>query len=85
VAQIHVLDGLILVLAIIIFSIKAFVIPIAEREYTDLSVESIITLATPHSMAEVSTLSDPKIFVLVASTGKNSQLGTCLRAAAWKI
>ena len=36
------------------------------------------------SMAAVSTFSVPSTLVLTASTGKNSQLGTCLRAAAWK-
>ena len=72
-------------LATKIFSIMALEVPIALTGYAALSVERQITFFTPASIAAVSTLSVPMQFVLTASSGKNSQLGTCLSAAAWKI
>ena len=41
-----------------------------------------MTAPTPASIAAVSTLSVPITLVFTASMGKNSQLGTCFKAAA---
>ena len=68
-----------------IFSSIALVIPIALIGYAALSVDRQMTLFTPSSMAAVSTLSVPMTLVRTASIGKNSQEGTCLSAAAWKM
>ena len=65
-----------------IFSIIAFEIPIALTGYAALSVERQIIFFTPAFIAAVNTFSVPRIFVFTASKGKNSQEGTCLRAAA---
>ena len=69
-------------LAIAIFSIKAFEIPIAFIGYAALSVLKHITFFTSCLIAEIRTLLVPITLVLVASRGKNSQAGTCLRAEA---
>ena len=69
----------------ITFSIIALLIPMALMGYAALSVERQTTFFTPASMAAVNTLSVPSTLVRTASMGKNSQLGTCLSAAAWKI
>ena len=50
-----------------------------------LFVRVIALFTTPASMAASRTLSVSMTLVLTASIGKNSQLGTCLRAAAWKM
>ena len=67
------------------FSISALDMPIALIGYAALSVERHTTLLTPASIAACRTLSVPSTFVLTACMGKNSQEGTCLSAAAWKI
>ena len=72
-------------LATMTFSIIALDVPIAFTGYAALSVERQITFFTPASIAAVSTFSVPRTFVLTASIGKNSQEGTCFKAAAWKI
>src|SRR5574344_1089133 len=71
--------------ATITFSIIALDVPMAFIGYAALSVKIQMTFLTPASIAAVSTLSVPIIFVLTASIGKNSHDGTCFRAAAWKI
>lgn len=68
-----------------IFSSRALLMPIALMGYAALSVERQMTHFTPESMAASRTLSVPMTLVLTASIGKNSQDGTCLRAAAWKM
>ena len=60
-------------------------LPIALIGYAALSVDRQMTASTPSSIAAVKTLSVPMIFVLTASIGKNSQEGTCFKAAAWNI
>ena len=60
----------------------ALVMPIALIGYAALSVERQMTDLTLASMAAVRTLSVPITLVRTASMGKNSQEGTCLRAAA---
>jgi len=72
-------------LATATFSSIALVIPIALIGYAALSVERQITHFTPASIAAVKMLSVPMTLVLTASIGKNSQEGTCLSAAAWKM
>ena len=67
------------------FSIIAFDVPIALTGYAALSVERQTTFLTPASMAALRTFSVPKTLVLTASIGKNSQEGTCFKAAAWKV
>ena len=52
--------------------------------YTALSVLRQTTDSTPARSAARMTLSLPPTLVCTACIGKNSQLGTCLRAAAWK-
>ena len=69
-------------LANITFSIRAFVIPIALIGYAALSVLKITTFLTSKASADKSTFSVPITFVLIASNGKNSQEGTCFKAAA---
>ena len=66
-------------------SIIAFEMPIALIGYAALSVERQTIFLTPSSMAACRRLSVPSTLVRTASIGKNSQLGTCLSAAAWKI
>ena len=66
----------------IIFSIRAFEIPIAFIGYTALSVLKQITFFTLFFIADSKTFSVPKIFVFTASIGKNSHDGTCFSAAA---
>ena len=66
-------------------SIIAFDLPMALMGYAALSVERQTTRLTPSEMAACSTLSVPMTLVFTASMGKNSQEGTCLRAAAWKM
>ena len=50
-----------------------------------MSVERHTTRSTPSEIAACSTLSVPITLVFTASMGKNSQEGTCFRAAAWKM
>ena len=57
--------------------------PIALMGCTALSVPRQTTAATPLALAASMTLELPKTFVRTASSGKNSQDGTCLSAAAW--
>jgi len=73
---------MILDLATITFSIKAFDIPIALIGYAALSVLRTTTFFTSYSCATVNKLSVPIILVFTASKGKNSQDGTCFNAAA---
>ena len=47
-----------------------------------LSVLKTITFLTPLEIAASKTLLVPKMFVSTAWTGKNSQDGTCFKAAA---
>ena len=68
--------------ATITFSIIAFDVPIAFTGYAALSVERQTTFLTPSFIAQARTFSVPKTFVLTASIGKNSQEGTCFKAAA---
>ncbi len=63
-------------------SIIALLVPMALTGYAALSVERQTTRLTPASTAAWSTLSVPSTLVCTASIGKNSQLGTCFRAAA---
>src|SRR5699024_3439881 len=65
------------------FSIIALDVPIALTGYAALSVDKQITFFTPSSTAAFNTFSVPKTFVFTASIGKNSQEGTCFKAAAW--
>ena len=66
-------------------SIMALDFPMALMGYAALSVDRHTTRDTPSSIAACSTLSVPMTFVRTASMGKNSQEGTCLSAAAWKM
>src|SRR5688572_17382146 len=74
--------GTVLDFAIITFSIIALDIPIALIGYTALSVLKTITFVTLFLIAASNTLAVPSTFVLTASNGKNSQEGTCFKAAA---
>ena len=66
-------------------SIMALDLPMALMGYAALSVDRHTTRSTPSSMAACSTLSVPMTLVRTASMGKNSQEGTCFKAAAWKM
>ena len=64
------------------FSIKALLIPMALMGYAALSVLKQIMRFTLLATAASMVFWVPKTFVFAASIGKNSQEGTCLRAAA---
>jgi hypothetical protein len=66
------------------FSIIALDMPIALMGYAALSVPRHTTDVTPFALLASITLALPNTLVRTASSGKNSQLGTCLSAAAWK-
>ncbi len=66
------------------FSISALDMPIALTGYAALSVPRHTTERTPLALLASITLALPSTLVRTASIGKNSQLGTCLSAAAWK-
>lgn len=78
------LRGLLRAYAWATFSINALLIPIALIGCTALSVLSTTTEPTPLRSAASMTLPLPRMLVRTASSGKNSQEGTCLSAAAWK-
>ena len=83
VQQMLVLSGdTVLDFATITFSIIALLVPIAFTGYAALSVDKQIIFFTPASIAAVKTFSVPRTLVFTASIGKNSQDGTCFRAAA---
>lgn len=71
-----------LALARITFSIIALLIPMALMGYAALSVDKQTILFTPNCTAAVKTLFVPSTLVRTASMGKNSQEGTCFKAAA---
>jgi hypothetical protein len=75
--------GLLRAKDVAVFSIKAFDIPIAFIGYTALSVLKQTTELTPKFSELLRTFALPCTFVATASNGKNSQDGTCFRAAAW--
>ena len=55
------------------------------KNRTDNELPVATSTADWISGVAVNKLSVPKTFVFTASTGKNSQEGTCFKAAAWKI
>src|ERR1022692_236222 len=76
--------GLLRANACAVFSIRALLMPIALMGYTALSVLRHTTDLTPLAAAASITLALPATLVRTACVGKNSQDGTCFRAAAWK-
>src|SRR5690606_32192628 len=68
--------------AIATFSIIALEIPIALIGYAALSVLKQITFFTPEVTAASITFCVPITLVCTACIGKNSQEGTCFKAAA---
>ena len=65
------------------FSIIALEMPMALMGYTALSVLRQIMRFTPHCTAASVAFSVPRTLVFTASSGWNSQDGTCFNAAAW--
>ncbi len=76
--------GLLRAKACATFSIIAFEMPIALTGYAALSVPRQTTLRTLLALLASMTFAEPSTLVRTASSGKNSQDGTCLSAAAWK-
>src|SRR6266850_8012525 len=76
-------EGLLRAKAWAVFSMRAFVMPMALIGYTALSVLRQTTDRTPQSAAASITFALPLILVRTACAGKNSQDGTCFSAAAW--
>ena len=64
-------------------SLASLVAPYKFTGLHALSVESAMTLLTPHSSAASMTFCAPPMLVLMHSIGLYSAIGTCFMAAAW--